>query len=226
MAKLLLGSTIGNYEIWHKGNQGANSGLDADRLKGVNWTVNANAPTSPQVDDVWVDTKNFYIRVWNGTAWKIYSGDFTGLETTTSVDAKLNTKVDKVAGKDLSSNDYTTTEKNKLAGIATSANNYVHPATHPASIIVQDTNNRFVTDAEKTAWNARETTSGAQTKANTAETNAKNASVSKSGDTMTGALINNTSVATPVLEVKSATTEKKYKLQFNDVEGSLDFVFE
>lgn len=37
------------------------------------------------------------------------------------ITAKLNTKVDKVDGKGLSTNDYTTTEKNKLAGIATGA---------------------------------------------------------------------------------------------------------
>jgi len=36
-------------------------------------------------------------------------------------------KVDKVAGKGLSTNDYTTTEKEKLAGIAEGANNYAHP---------------------------------------------------------------------------------------------------
>lgn len=32
---------------------------------------------------------------------------------------------------------------------------YTHPANHPASIITQDANNRFVTDAEKTAWNGK-----------------------------------------------------------------------
>lgn len=37
-------------------------------------------------------------------------------------------KVDKIAGKGLSSNDYTTIEKNKLASIAENANNYVLPA--------------------------------------------------------------------------------------------------
>lgn len=36
-------------------------------------------------------------------------------------------KVDKVDGKGLSTNDYTTAEKTKLAGIATNANNYSHP---------------------------------------------------------------------------------------------------
>ena len=35
---------------------------------------------------------------------------------------KLNNKVDKVEGKDLSTNDYTTAEKDKLAGIASGAN--------------------------------------------------------------------------------------------------------
>ena len=46
-----------------------------------------------------------------------------------------NNKVDKVEGKDLSTNDYTTAEKAKLAGIATGANNYVHPSTHPSTMI-------------------------------------------------------------------------------------------
>ena len=43
------------------------------------------------------------------------------------LDDKLNTKVDAEAGKGLSSNDYTTAEKEKLAGIAQGANNYTLP---------------------------------------------------------------------------------------------------
>lgn len=39
----------------------------------------------------------------------------------------LALKVDKVEGKQLSTNDYTTNEKNKLQGIAANANNYTHP---------------------------------------------------------------------------------------------------
>lgn len=39
--------------------------------------------------------------------------------------------VSQVSGKGLSTNDYTTAEKNKLAGIAENANNYVHPAYTP-----------------------------------------------------------------------------------------------
>ena len=78
------------------------------------------------------------------------TSDVTGLDTA------LNAKVDKEAGKGLSSSDYTSTEKTKLAGIADNANNYTHPASHPASVITQDENNRLVTDVEKAAWNAKQ----------------------------------------------------------------------
>lgn len=43
------------------------------------------------------------------------------------VDTHVNSKVDKVDGKELSSNDYTDAEKTKLAGIATGANKYTLP---------------------------------------------------------------------------------------------------
>lgn len=47
----------------------------------------------------------------------------------------LNNKVDKVAGKQLSDTNYTINEKMKLEGIETGANKYVHPTSHPASMI-------------------------------------------------------------------------------------------
>lgn len=78
------------------------------------------------------------------------TGVVTGLETVTNSDNKLSAKVDKVAGKQLSTEDFTTSEKTKLSGIATNANNYSHPSTHPPSIIAQDASNRFMTDTEKT----------------------------------------------------------------------------
>ena len=43
--------------------------------------------------------------------------------------AKIANKVDKVDGKQLSTEDYTTAEKTKLSGIADNANNYTHPTT-------------------------------------------------------------------------------------------------
>lgn len=68
----------------------------------------------------------------------------------TNVENAIDDKVDKVSGKGLSTNDYTTTEKNKLAGIEPGANNYVHPSTHNADMIIEDTTHRFVTDTERT----------------------------------------------------------------------------
>lgn len=44
-------------------------------------------------------------------------------------------------------------DKKKLDGISEGANNYIHPDTHPASMIEGDTSHRFVSDAEKDAWN-------------------------------------------------------------------------
>lgn len=86
--------------------------------------------------------------------------EVTGLST------ELAKKVDKVTGKGLSTEDYTTAEKTKLSSIANNANNYVHPTNHPASVITQDSNNRFVTDTEKTTWNAKASTSVATTSTN------------------------------------------------------------
>lgn len=45
-------------------------------------------------------------------------GDLSNYYTKSETDTKLNTKVDKVSGKVLSSNDYTTAEKTKLAGLS------------------------------------------------------------------------------------------------------------
>ena len=56
--------------------------------------------------------------------------------------------------------------KKKLDGIATGANNYVHPANHPATMITQDATHRFVTDTEKTTWNAKASTAVVSTTAN------------------------------------------------------------
>ena len=59
------------------------------------------------------------VAVGNSTLDSIISG----------IDTDISNKVDKVTGKGLSTEDYTTAEKNKLSGIETNANNYVHPTT-------------------------------------------------------------------------------------------------
>lgn len=86
---------------------------------------------------------------------------------------ELSKKVDKMTGKQLSTEDFTTAEKNKLSGVETGANKYTHPSTHPATIITEDPSRRFVSDVEKAAWNAKETVEGAQAKATKALSDAK-----------------------------------------------------
>ena len=60
---------------------------------------------------------------WNGTAWDYLGGDidFSNYYTKAQVDTSLNGKVDKVTGKQLSTEDYTSAEKTKLANIEANA---------------------------------------------------------------------------------------------------------
>lgn len=77
---------------------------------------------------------------WEFLGNKHVEVDLTGYYNKTQVDkaikdsearstAAIALKVDKVDGKQLSTNDYTTAEKTKLQGVADNANNYVHPTT-------------------------------------------------------------------------------------------------
>lgn len=77
---------------------------------------------------------------WEFLGNKHVEVDLTGYYNKTQVDkaikdsearstATIALKVDKVDGKQLSTNDYTTAEKTKLGGIADNANNYTHPTT-------------------------------------------------------------------------------------------------
>lgn len=107
-------------------------------------------------------TPNLKLKKPEGTD-NVNIDDFNG--NADLLDAAITGKVDKVTGKGLSSEDYTSAEKSKLAGIAAGANNYVHPASHPATMITQDASNRFVTDTEKAAWNAKAGTAAATSSA-------------------------------------------------------------
>ncbi|WP_428232477.1 tail fiber domain-containing protein [Flavobacterium sp.] len=83
----------------------------------------------------------------------ILVNDLTSGGTTKALTAEMgkalqNNKVDKMAGKNLLSD----TEITRLGTLS----NYTHPTNHPATIITQDSTNRFVTDAEKASWNAKQ----------------------------------------------------------------------
>lgn len=75
------------------------------------------------------DPDNIYDEyIYVNSKWELLGTqkiDLTNFYTKEEADGLLNGKVDKVSGKGLSTNDYTTAEKNKLAGIATGANKTV-----------------------------------------------------------------------------------------------------
>ena len=116
-------------------------------------------------------------RGYNGTAAKSWETDEWVYRAITAQDvsalqANVNAinagKVDAESGKGLSSNDYTSAEKQKLAGIAAGANNYVHPSTHPASMIAAGTLAGQV-KADATAAAALETAQVRSIRAGTAD---------------------------------------------------------
>lgn len=61
-------------------------------------------------------------------------------------------------------------DKEKLEGIAEGANNYQHPADHPASMITEDNTHRFVSDTEKQTWADKYTKSEVDNKLSALET--------------------------------------------------------
>lgn len=83
----------------------------------------------------------------------------TGSANPESIDYRVASvesgKVDKAAGKQLSTEDYSTVEKQKLAGIEAGANAYTHPATHSAAMVDTDSTHRFVTDTQAAAWDSK-----------------------------------------------------------------------
>lgn len=81
---------------------------------GDNLSVDENGVLSADAQEITVDDA--------------LSKDSTNPVQNKVVNTALGNKVDKVSGKGLSTNDYTTDEKNKLSGIAAGANKYTHPS--------------------------------------------------------------------------------------------------
>lgn len=159
----------------------------------------------------------------NATAIANETKRATGVESTLSADVELisKTKVDKVSGKQLSTEDYTTEEKTKLSGIDDNANNYTLPAattTTLGGIIVGDrlsidSTGKLVATYTYTLPKASSTVLGgvkigsnitnADGTISLTKTNVTSALgidptatyVKKAGDTMTGALTNSSTIS-------------------------------
>ena len=102
------------------------------RQESPNFKASRFAPNPLEVT-YWIDlTTNpngGTIRVWNGTSWQLIDSTEDPEVFDRIYDLEQN-KVDKVEGKGLSTNDYTTAEKEKLADLS----NYSLPAATTDSI--------------------------------------------------------------------------------------------
>lgn len=111
-------------------------------LQNIDWKESVDtfadlATTYPNPQDGWtVNVKDTDITYrWSGTEWVAISLNALPMATPT-VDGKMSKE-----------------DKAKLDGIAVNANNYVHPSSHPATMITEDATHRFVSDTEKSTWN-------------------------------------------------------------------------
>ena len=117
-----------------------------NRVKQTNDAVTESSPTSitfatgimSDGDEIFVE----YFELINSNPYPIHAtehltGGFDAIPVvTTLVDGLMSSE-----------------DKSKLNGVENGANKYVHPSTHPTSIIVESTSRRFTSDAEKSIWN-------------------------------------------------------------------------
>ena len=151
--------TTGVSTLWGKVKNHVKTSIDSQQFKTINGTsvkgsgdiqidltlykVVSVLPTSSidttkiyLVKDSAVDNNSYSEYMYVDGSWEKL-GDFRSsvdLEPyakTEYVNTKLATKVDKENGKGLSTNDFTTVEKNKLASISEGANNYSLPLAEP-----------------------------------------------------------------------------------------------
>lgn len=120
-------------------------------LKGEVGFVEGTSPVKFKVGD---GTKTWSALGWGQpTTLAQLAADATHRLVTDTQIAGWNNKAEKTPATHAADGLMSAADKTKLDGIAAGANNYQHPATHPATMIVEDSAHRFVTDAEKAKWN-------------------------------------------------------------------------
>lgn len=155
-----IAHTIGTEEQW----------LTAEPvlLKGEIGFVAGTNPVKFKIGDgvtIWPDLP------WgNVTTLAQLTADATHRLVTDTQIAGWNAKAEKTPATTAANGLMSKADKAKLDGVAAGANNYVHPANHPATMITEDTTHRFTTDAEKTKWNLEYTIERAVTESGYAST--------------------------------------------------------
>lgn len=102
------------------------------RQENPNFKASRFAPNPLEVSywiDLTTDPNGGSIKVYNGTTWKPIASD-SNSDVKVKIEDLEENKVDKSEGKGLSTNDYTTLEKEKLAGLF----NYILPEASSSAI--------------------------------------------------------------------------------------------
>ena len=145
-----LKSYIDSKKVTSVATQSANglmSASDKKKLDGI--ATGANNYTHPSTHDASMITQSASYRFVTDTEKSTWNAKASTAVATTSANGLM-----------------AAADKTKLNGIATGANNYTHPSTHAASMITQSASYRFVTDTEKSTWNAKASTAVATQSAN------------------------------------------------------------
>ena len=131
------------------------------------------APANPGKGQVYYNSADNCFYGFNGSAWIDLGQVLNG----TSIVNLINGSTNKIDDDNLSTNAndaitkrhshsnstilnameqaFTTALKNKLDGIAAGANEYVHPSSHPATMIIEDSTHRWLTDVLIARWNVK-----------------------------------------------------------------------
>ncbi|MDP5273680.1 hypothetical protein [Chengkuizengella axinellae] len=200
---------LGEFTIWHSGNDGSSSGLDADKIDGKHFSdiqgdAQLKADQAEQNSKDYADNLiNLNVMRWTKTVSinsvtpaEILDYDNTSLDFNYSY---LVTARVKHTGTDAASiayfkangsdNNATTFLLNKIYESGTISNHieiYIDGVTNKPMVRLYNHNSMY--DVELQIEKQRANVFESQALANSAEQNAKSASVSKSGDTMTGSL--------------------------------------
>ena len=195
--------------------EGFMSSTDKIKLDGIATGATAYIhPANHPASVITQDASNRFVTDAEKTSWnaKQPAGTYaTGTGTASGTNTGDQTTITGNAGSATTLS--TGADRTKLDGIDAGANNYAHPTNHPASVITQDASNRFVTDAEKTSWNAKQP-------AGNYITVGSNASVGVTDDTTTNAARYLTMTASTSGSASSFNVSST-KLAFNPSTGDL-----
>ena len=130
---------------------------DAEKILGLTLTYSSNAKDYAKQAEISMNTCELASSLANGAK---VAAEKARDEAQAIVGSDYATKVEFNTHANNTALHFTADEKTKLSGIEENANNYIHPLSHPANMITEDSTHRFVSDTEKNVWDSKSDFSG------------------------------------------------------------------